>query len=87
MIVFLASGRSRHNHRSRLRPVVGVETAKATTAPYFAIATFGESVLKSYGLSGGLASGVGLSSIDRRRRRPPPDQLDLPSRAVRADSG
>ena len=32
-------------------------------SPYFAIATFAESVLKSYGLSGGLAGGVGLSAI------------------------
>jgi putative MFS transporter len=32
-------------------------------SPYFAIATFAESVLKSYGLSGGLAGGVGLSAV------------------------
>ena len=32
-------------------------------APYFAIATFAESVLESYGLSGGLAGGVGLSAL------------------------
>jgi MFS transporter, putative metabolite transport protein len=33
-------------------------------APYFAIATFADSVLKSYGLSGGgLAGGVGLSAL------------------------
>jgi MFS transporter, putative metabolite transport protein len=32
-------------------------------SPYFAIATFAESVLKSYGLSGGLAGGVGLSAL------------------------
>ena len=32
-------------------------------APYFAIATFAESVLKSYGLSGGLAGGLGLSAL------------------------
>lgn len=31
--------------------------------PYFAIATFAESVLKQYGLSGGLAGGVGLSAV------------------------
>ena len=32
-------------------------------APYFAIATFADSVLESYGLSGGLAGGVGLSAV------------------------
>lgn len=32
-------------------------------APYFAIATFADSVLKAYGLGGGLAGGVGLSAI------------------------
>jgi MFS transporter, putative metabolite transport protein len=32
-------------------------------SPYFAIATFADSVLKNYGLSGGLAGGVGLSAI------------------------
>ena len=32
-------------------------------APYFAIATFADSVLQSYGLSGGLAGGVGLSAV------------------------
>ena len=32
-------------------------------APYFAIATFADSVLKSYGLGGGLAGGVGLSAV------------------------
>jgi putative MFS transporter len=32
-------------------------------SPYFAIATFAESVLQSYGLSGGLAGGVGLSAV------------------------
>jgi len=32
-------------------------------APYFAIATFADSVLKQYGLSGGLAGGVGLSAV------------------------
>ena len=32
-------------------------------APYFAIATFADSVLKSYGLSGGLAGGLGLSAL------------------------
>lgn len=32
-------------------------------APYFAIATFADSVLKQYGLSGGFASGVGLSAL------------------------
>jgi putative MFS transporter len=31
--------------------------------PYFAIATFADSVLNQYGLSGGLAGGVGLSAI------------------------
>jgi putative MFS transporter len=31
--------------------------------PYFAIATFADSVLKKYGLAGGLAGGVGLSAI------------------------
>jgi MFS transporter, putative metabolite transport protein len=31
--------------------------------PYFAIATFAESVLESYGLSQGLAGGVGLSAL------------------------
>lgn len=31
--------------------------------PYFAIGTFAESVMKSYGLSGGLAGGVGLSAL------------------------
>ena len=31
--------------------------------PYFAIATFADSVLEQYGLAGGLAGGVGLSSI------------------------
>jgi putative MFS transporter len=31
--------------------------------PYFAIATFAESVLHQYGLSGGLAGGVGLSMV------------------------
>ena len=31
--------------------------------PYFAIATFADSVLKQYGLSGGLAGGVGLSAV------------------------
>lgn len=32
-------------------------------APYFAIATFADSVLARYGLSGGLAGGVGLSAV------------------------
>jgi MFS transporter, putative metabolite transport protein len=32
-------------------------------APYFAIATFADSVLKQYGLGGGLAGGVGLSAF------------------------
>jgi putative MFS transporter len=32
-------------------------------APYFAIATFADSVLQNYGLSGGLAGGVGLSAV------------------------
>ncbi|MFI7067984.1 MFS transporter [Kribbella sp. NPDC050124] len=32
-------------------------------APYFAIATFADSVLEKYGLSGGLAGGVGLSAL------------------------
>ncbi|MFC7596527.1 MFS transporter [Terrabacter sp. GCM10028922] len=32
-------------------------------APYFAIATFADSVLEQYGLSGGLAGGVGLSAV------------------------
>ncbi|MDN5762260.1 MAG: sugar porter family MFS transporter [Microlunatus sp.] len=32
-------------------------------APYFAIATFADSVLKAYGLGGGLAGGVGLSAV------------------------
>jgi MFS transporter, putative metabolite transport protein len=32
-------------------------------APYFAIGTFADSVLQSYGLSGGLAGGVGLSAV------------------------
>ena len=31
--------------------------------PYFAIATFADSVLKQYGLAGGLAGGVGLSAL------------------------
>ena len=31
--------------------------------PYFAIATFADSVLQKYGLSGGLAGGVGLSAL------------------------
>jgi MFS transporter, putative metabolite transport protein len=31
--------------------------------PYFAIATFADSVLEKYGLSGGLAGGVGLSAL------------------------
>ncbi|APG89046.1 organic anion transporter family protein (plasmid) [Sinorhizobium americanum CCGM7] len=31
--------------------------------PYFAIATFADSVLKQYGLGGGLAGGVGLSAV------------------------
>ena len=31
--------------------------------PYFAIATFADSVLNQYGLSGGLAGGVGLSAV------------------------
>lgn len=31
--------------------------------PYFAIATFADSVLKKYGLGGGLAGGVGLSAV------------------------
>ncbi|MBC3193398.1 MFS transporter [Pseudonocardia sp. C8] len=31
--------------------------------PYFAIATFADSVLAQYGLSGGLAGGVGLSAV------------------------
>jgi putative MFS transporter len=31
--------------------------------PYFAIATFADSVLDQYGLSGGLAGGVGLSAV------------------------
>lgn len=31
--------------------------------PYFAIATFADSVLEQYGLSGGLAGGVGLSAV------------------------
>jgi putative MFS transporter len=31
--------------------------------PYFAIATFADSVLQQYGLSGGLAGGVGLSAL------------------------
>ena len=32
-------------------------------APYFAIATFADSVLQQYGLAGGLAGGVGLSAV------------------------
>ncbi|WP_235835514.1 MULTISPECIES: MFS transporter [Arthrobacter] len=32
-------------------------------APYFAIATFADTVLQQYGLSGGLAGGVGLSAV------------------------
>ncbi|HEY7423553.1 MAG TPA: MFS transporter [Gemmataceae bacterium] len=32
-------------------------------APYFAIATFADSLLAKYGLSGGLAGGVGLSAL------------------------
>ncbi|MCA4134135.1 MFS transporter [Arthrobacter sp. M4] len=32
-------------------------------APYFAIATFADSVLEKYGLGGGLAGGVGLSAV------------------------
>jgi putative MFS transporter len=32
-------------------------------APYFAIATFADSVLQQYGLGGGLAGGVGLSAV------------------------
>ncbi|GGI76846.1 MFS transporter [Pseudarthrobacter scleromae] len=32
-------------------------------APYFAIATFADSVLHQYGLAGGLAGGVGLSAV------------------------
>lgn len=32
-------------------------------APYFAIATFAESLLSSYGISGGLAGGLGLSAV------------------------
>lgn len=32
-------------------------------APYFAIATFADSVLADYGLSGGLAGGIGLSAL------------------------
>ncbi|MDN5767945.1 MAG: MFS transporter [Humibacillus sp.] len=32
-------------------------------APYFAIATFAESVLTGYGISGGLAGGLGLSAV------------------------
>ncbi|WP_369046105.1 MFS transporter [Sinomonas sp. P10A9] len=32
-------------------------------SPYFAIATFADSVLESYGLGGGLAGGVGLSAV------------------------
>ncbi|MFC7882601.1 MFS transporter [Streptomyces sp. NPDC057376] len=32
-------------------------------APYFAIATFADSMLQKYGLSGGLAGGVGLSAV------------------------
>jgi putative MFS transporter len=32
-------------------------------APYFAIATFADSVLKQYGLSGGFAGGIGLSAL------------------------
>ena len=31
--------------------------------PYFAIATFADSVLNQYGLAGGLAGGVGLSAV------------------------
>jgi putative MFS transporter len=31
--------------------------------PYFAIATFADSVLEQYGLAGGLAGGVGLSAV------------------------
>lgn len=31
--------------------------------PYFGIATFADSVLQQYGLSGGLAGGVGLSAV------------------------
>ena len=31
--------------------------------PYFAIATFADSVLQQYGLAGGLAGGVGLSMV------------------------
>ncbi|BAK76636.1 general substrate transporter [Pseudogulbenkiania sp. NH8B] len=31
--------------------------------PYFAIATFADSVLKQYGLGGGLAGGIGLSAL------------------------
>jgi putative MFS transporter len=32
-------------------------------APYFAIATFADSVLEQYGLSGGIAGGIGLSAL------------------------
>jgi hypothetical protein len=32
-------------------------------APYFAIATFADSVLQQYGLAGGLAGGVGVSAV------------------------
>ncbi|ART70786.1 MFS transporter [Mycobacterium dioxanotrophicus] len=34
-----------------------------SVTPYFAIATFAESVLKNYGLSSGLAGGLGLSAV------------------------
>ena len=53
--------------------------------PYFAIATFADSVLQKYGLSGGLAGGVGLSAlaaagvavtvaVDRQGRSPRADR-------------
>ncbi|OFE15568.1 MFS transporter [Humibacillus sp. DSM 29435] len=35
----------------------------AAVTPYFAIATFAESVLAGYGISGGLAGGLGLSAV------------------------
>jgi len=35
----------------------------ANVAPYFAIATFADQVLQKYGLSGGLAGGVGMSAV------------------------
>ncbi|MFB9376198.1 MFS transporter [Kineococcus gynurae] len=55
------------------RALFSAENWRATTfvcvfwfcaiAPYFAIATFSEDVLKNYGLSDGLAGGVGLTAL------------------------